>query len=281
MKILVTGSTGFIGNYVIRELLKNNCQITATGRRVTEKVPYNWIEKVDYFPADLDVKRDNWFEFFGKPDCLIHLAWEGLPHYKQPFHWEDNLLHNAYFLKNMVQKGCRNLIVAGTCFEYGIRSGVLNEDLDTKPANFYALAKDSLRRYLELLQKKVDFDLKWLRLFYMYGKGQSPTSILSQLQASLDKGEPVFNMSGGEQLRDYLPVEKIAEYIVKIALQKKVTGIINTCSGKPVSIKQLVNDYLADNPKSIELNLGYYPYPQHEAMEFWGGTDKLKKAIEV
>ena len=280
MKILVTGSTGFIGNYVIRELLKNDCQVTATGRRVAEKVPYNWIEEVDYFPADLKVKRDNWFEFFGKPDCLIHLAWEGLPHYDQPFHWEKNLPHNASFLKNMVEKGCRNVVVAGTCFEYGIRSGVLNEDLDTKPANFYALAKDSLRRYLELLQKKIDFDLKWLRLFYMYGKGQSPTSILSQLQASLDKGESVFNMSGGEQLRDYLPVEKIAEYIVNIALQKKVTGIINTCSGTPISIKELVNDYLADNPNSIELNLGYYPYPDYEAMEFWGGTDKLKKAIE-
>ena len=88
-------------------------------------------------------------------------------------------------------------------------------------------------------------------------------------------------MSGGEQLRDYLPVEKIAEYIVKIALQKKVTGIINTCSGKPVSIKKLVNDYLAKKSKNIELNLGYYPYPEYEAMEFWGGTDKLKKAIEV
>ena len=66
MKILVTGSTGFIGNYVTRELLRNNCQVTATGRRVAEEVPYKWIEKVDYFPADLEIKQGNWFGFFGK-----------------------------------------------------------------------------------------------------------------------------------------------------------------------------------------------------------------------
>ena len=39
-----------------------------------------------------------------------------------------------------------------------------------KPENPYALAKDTLRKYLEQLQTHIEFNLKWIRLFYMYGK---------------------------------------------------------------------------------------------------------------
>ena len=83
-------------------------------------------------------------------------------------------------------------------------------------------------------------------------------------------------MSGGEQTRDFLPVDKVAEYIVTIAMQTKTTGIINCCSGVPVTVKQLVSNYLKTKNKSIKLNLGYYPYPDFEPMHFWGDNSKLK-----
>ena len=145
----------------------------------------------------------------------------------------------------------------------------------------YALAKDCLRKFLEQLKKNIDFDLKWIRLFYMYGKGQNSNSILSQLETALEKKDKVFNMSGGEQLRDYLPVEKVAEYIVKISVQDKITGIINCCSGKPISIRELVVNYLAEKNKNIALNLGYYPYPKYEPMAFWGVNHKLREILRL
>jgi dTDP-6-deoxy-L-talose 4-dehydrogenase (NAD+) len=160
-----------------------------------------------------------------------------------------------------------------------MQSGKLKEDLEPKPDNPYALAKDCLRKFLEQLQKKFDFNLKWIRLFYIYGKGQSTNSILSQLEAALERNEKVFNMSGGEQLRDYLPVEKVAEYIVKISLQDKIGGVINCCSGEPIPIRKLVENYLIEKNKNIKLNLGYYPYPEYEPMAFWGDTNKLNKVI--
>ena len=84
-------------------------------------------------------------------------------------------------------------------------------------------------------------------------------------------------MSGGEQVRDFLPVEKVAENIVKIALQKKVTGVVNCCSGEPVTVKAFVDKYLIEKNKRITLNLGFYPYPDYEPMRFWGDISKLKK----
>ncbi len=87
-------------------------------------------------------------------------------------------------------------------------------------------------------------------------------------------------MSGGEQLRDYLPVEKVAEYIVRTALQNDVTGVINCCSGKPVSVRKLIEDYLEEKKKNIRLNLGYYPYPDYEPMAFWGDIRRLKSCCD-
>jgi dTDP-6-deoxy-L-talose 4-dehydrogenase (NAD+) len=280
MKILVTGATGFIGNYVVEELLKYNHKIIATSIEHSQQIYFNWIKKVDYIQADLNEDKKDWFAFFSEPDQIIHLAWEGLPNYKELFHIERNLSRNYCFLKNIIGNGLKKVVVIGTCFEYGMQSGALKEDMDTKPNNPYALAKDCLRKYLEQLQRKIDFDFKWIRLFYMYGKGQSPNAILSQLDKALENAETDFNMSGGEQLRDYLPVEKVAEYIVKIAMQNKVYGIINCCSGAPISIRKLVEDHLKKKQKSIHLNLGHYPYPDYEPMAFWGDTTRLQTILK-
>lgn len=279
MKVLVTGATGFIGNYVVEELLKRQRHVIATSRNQNKVRSYEWFSQVEYIPCDLNVMQENFFQFFQQPDLLIHLAWEGLPNYKDLFHLEKNLFSNYRFLKNMIEHGLKSLVVTGTCFEYGMQSGALSEDMETKPDNPYGLAKDTLRKFLEQLQKKINFGFKWVRLFYMYGKGQSSNSILSQLDRALEKRDVSFNMSGGEQLRDYLPVEKVAEYIVKIAMQNKVNGIINCCSGNPISIRSLVETHLKKKQKNIYLNLGYYPYPDYEPMAFWGNADKLNMAL--
>jgi nucleoside-diphosphate-sugar epimerase len=114
----------------------------------------------------------------------------------------------------------------------------------------------------------------------MYGKGQSPQSLLSQLEKALANGDEVFNMSGGEQTRDYLPVEKVAANIVTITLQHTISGIINCCSGQPITVKEFVQNYLINTKRTITLNLGYYPYPNYEPMHFWGDVHKLKSIAE-
>ncbi len=279
MKILVTGATGFIGSHVINELLKYDHQIIIAVRNKNSVKHLQDKIKVIEFDLDNLQSNKNYFSESGKPDLLIHLAWQGLPNYKEKFHLEKNLPSHSAFLKNIVSNGLQNLVVTGTCFEYGMKEGCLSEEMESDPQNPYALAKDKLRKFLEELQKQNSFNLKWVRLFYMYGKGQNPNSLFSQLETALQKGDKVFNMSGGEQLRDYLPVEKVAEYIVKIALQNKINGIINCCSGVPVKVKTLVKNYLKENNKTIDLNLGYYPYADYEPMAFWGDDTKLKKIL--
>jgi nucleoside-diphosphate-sugar epimerase len=279
MKVLVTGATGFIGNYVVGELLKQNCDVIATSSREQKASQAAWFDQVKYLPFNFENFNEStdYFSFFDKPEIAIHLAWEGLPNYKSSFHEEQNLSRHLAFLTNLVQHGLKDLTVTGTCFEYGMQEGCLQEDMPAKPENPYGKAKDTLRRELEKLNQACSFSFKWIRLFYMYGKGQNPNSLLSQLERALANNEPVFNMSGGEQVRDFLPVEKVAAHIVAIALQKKVTGIINCCSGEPVTVKKFVEDYLREKDKKIELNFGFYPYPDYEPASFWGDTTRLNE----
>ena len=278
MHILVTGASGFVGQHVVRTLLAREHRVTASATRVARFDHVDWREQVTVAPYTLAPQPDgqNLFDYFGQPDALLHLPWQGLPNYKASFHVDQNLFSQYNFLKNLIINGLRNVTVTGTCFEYGMQSGCLSETLPTYPANAYALAKDSLRRFLETLQTEQPFSLKWARLFYMYGPGQSPNSLLPLLEQAVATGEATFNMSGGEQLRDYLPVEAVATYLCQIAEQTIVTGAINCCSGQPISVRRLVEDHLKTLNARISLNLGYYPYPDYEPMAFWGDNTKLK-----
>ena len=156
--------------------------------------------------------------------------------------------------------------------------GCMNENMKANPSNSYSIAKDSLRKSIVDLKNKFDFNYKWIRLFYMYGEGQNKNSLIALLDEAIKNGEKEFNMSGGEQLRDYLHSDEVVKNISKIALQNKIDNqIINCCSGKSISVKKLVENYLNEKKYEMKLNLGYYPYPAYEPMSFWGDNSKLKE----
>lgn len=278
--ILVTGASGFIGQYVVGHLLEKGHRVIASARDAEKAAQAAWFPRVTFRPYDLHrPQTGNLWEYFERPDCLIHLAWGGLPNYKDLFHFETELPAQYAFLKSMIESGLPDLTVAGTCFEYGFQSGPLSETLLPQPANPYGMAKDTLRKFLEFLQVKQSFTLKWMRLFYLYGEGQNEKSLFSQLEKAIRNGNEVFNMSGGEQLRDFLPISTAADYLVQTALQNRIAGVVNCCSGRPISVRKLVEEHIRQQQANIRLNLGHYPYPDYEPMAFWGDNRKLNSII--
>jgi dTDP-6-deoxy-L-talose 4-dehydrogenase (NAD+) len=131
------------------------------------------------------------------------------------------------------------------------------------------------------LKVEKPFALTWARLFYVYGEGQPANSLYPQLKSAVQRGDMVFNMSGGEQLRDYLPATEVARLIAELALRNRDIGVINLCSGQPVSVRRLVENWLKENGWNIALNIGYYPYPSHEPMAFWGDRRRLQSIVET
>lgn len=279
MKILLTGATGFVGRHVLRQLIRRDDDIIATTRNLATVPRGEPFSKIQFIPYDLNEDRKDVYQFLGQPDVMIHLAWEGLPCFSERYHLDRNYPAQRRFLTQMLEGGLRSLTVSGTCLEYGLREGCLSEDMPTQPVVAYAQAKDLLQKDLTGLNRQRNFDYKWVRLFYVYGEGQSEKSLLPQLTKALERGDEVFNMSEGKQLRDFVPIEKAAADIVAIALQKRVQGVINCCLGRPVAVKEFVEEFLARQHKRIRLNLGYYPYPDYEPMAFWGDPRKLNEAL--
>jgi dTDP-6-deoxy-L-talose 4-dehydrogenase (NAD+) len=218
---------------------------------------------------DIANADQNTYAQLGYPDVLIHLAWDGLPNYHSLHHFESELPKHYHFLKQLIEAGLPSIVVAGTCFEYGMQSGGLSTELRPQPSNAYAYAKNALYQQLRFLQGKQNFSLAWARLFYLYGQGQAASSLYSLFQQAVTRGDKVFNMSGGEQLRDFLPIETAVQQLVDLALQHH-NGTVNICSGQPISVRRLVEQWRSEKNSDIELNLGYYPYPDYEPMAFWG-----------
>lgn len=274
-KIAITGATGFIGRYVLTELLQYPVKVIP----IIHKTPLD-TSHTHWLQIDLSKEIPANLEAIGNPDTLVHLAWAGLPNYSSLHHFEEELHYHYQFLKNMITSGLTSLVITGTCFEYGMQSGALHEDMITLPQNPYGFAKDRLRHQLEFLKLQHPFNLTWARLFYLYGIGQNKSSLFAQLNTAVKDNDPIFNMSAGEQLRDYLSVTEVAKYIALLAVQSKDIGIMNICSGNPISVRRIVETWIIENNWSIKLNLGYYPYSLYEPMAFWGSREKLNNFLK-
>lgn len=277
MKVVVTGATGFVGRHVVSRLLASGHTVVAMARSEDRASALPWYKHVEFVAHDLLNAAWDWKKS-AIPDVLIHLAWPGLPNYRDFFHISSNLPSSLHFLEAAVQAGVPQVIVAGTCLEYGMQYGPLGEEMETHPFTAYGLAKDTLRKSLEILQRHNSFTLQWMRLFYMYGEGQNPNSLLSQLDRALDEGYERFEMSAGDQLRDYLSIEAVARGFDWATTHPEIDGVINCCSGKPISVLDLVCQHLSQRNRKILLVRGHYPYPDYEPMAFWGVPDKLRDA---
>jgi len=277
--VLVTGATGFVGRHVVAALLARGCAVTALCRDEAKARALPWYADVEIIHGDIASLNPALLDRLAAFGRILHLAWEGLPDYKAETQVSEVLPRHLEFLTQLAKRGARRLLVTGTCLEYGLTEGALAEDLEPRPVTAYGRAKDLLRRGLEPVCAAHGTHLVWARLFYMHGPGQSEKSLLSQLDRAITAGEKTFNMSGGEQLRDYLPVAEAADLLAELAMQDEAQGVINCASGRPVSVRQLVEAHLRGRGASLALNLGHYPYPDYEPLRFWADTTKLAAAL--
>lgn len=280
MKVLVTGATGFVGRHVVNELLQRGHTVVAVARDADRAATMPWFAQVSFVECDLGKDYSKLLAGPELPDALLHLAWPGLPNYRNFFHIGTNLPSDLAFLEATVTAGLQQIMVAGTCLEYGMQSGPLTEDIATVPHTPYGFAKDALRKSLQMLQQERPFTLQWMRLFYMFGEGQNPNSLLAHLDRAIEQGDATFNMSMGDQLRDYSPIADIARaFALALEHPADCNGVINCCSGKPTSVVDLVKQRLAQRSSNIHLNRGHYPYPEYEPMAFWGVPAKLNALL--
>ncbi len=211
-----------------------------------------------------------------KSDKLILLTWRNLPNHNEAFHITENLTDSLKFISYILNKGIKKIVIAGTCYEYGLQNGMLAESIETKPINCYAIAKDSLRKLTQSLCNYHKVDFAWLRIFFVYGEGQHPKSLIPSLDKAILNKDKGFDISQGDQIRDFIKVDKVAKLFLKITDSSEANGIYNIGSGEPISILDFLENYINEMQSDIKLNRGVYPRRKDEPLAFWADTTKLE-----
>lgn len=268
-RILVTGAGGYIGRHIVSSLLDMGADVIAVDFNI-DKIDERADRRiVDIFSGDEDL-----YEKLGKPEVCLHMAWkDGFVHGSDA-HMEMLSSHYA-FIKYLVKNGTKQIAVMGTMHEVGYHEGEINDDTPCNPISLYGIAKDALRRSLMLLAEREQFTLQWLRAYYIYGDDKFSNSIFAKIVAAAEEGKKTFPLNSGKNKYDFISVDELAEQISSCVMQDEVDGIINCCSGKPISLGEMVESFIEKHNYDIELQYGVFPDRPYDSPAIWGNSDKI------
>lgn len=275
MRVAVTGAGGYMGRYVVRELLSRGHEVIAVDLQYKEVDSRAVFSDVKIFSGEKGI-----YEQLGRPDLCIHLAWQDGFIHNSPKHME-NLSNHFLFIKNMIEEGCKNIAVMGTMHEVGFWEGCVTADTPCRPLSLYGVAKNALRQAILLFGKNHNVNIYWLRAFYIMGDDSRNSSIFTKLLEAQEIGKKEFPFTTGENQYDFITIRELARQIVAASTQSEYTGIINVCSGKPVSLKDKVNAFIEEKGLDIKLQYGAFPERPYDSKIIYGDNTIIQKILEA
>lgn len=273
LKILVTGANGYIGSKVVKKLCDKGYNVIATDV-LDDKID----KRATIIISNIFEYKDNWFKYFLEPDICIHLAWrDGFIHNSSK-HLEDLSFHYI-FLCNLINNGLQKISCMGTMHEIGYYEGMIDENTICNPLSNYGIAKNALRKSLEILCSNKNIIFQWLRAFYIFGDDLYGNSIFCKIKKADLNNEKFFPFTSGKNKYDFIHIDDLTEQIVSCSTQNKINGIINVCSGIPKTLSEQVEWYIKDNNLRIQLEYGKYPDRPYDSPCVYGDNSKIKRIL--
>lgn len=226
MRILLIGARGFIGTHLASAFVNNGFEVLALGRQAICETGKENFKYIQYVLGDLLPEEVLSFE----AEFLVNLAWEGIPDFSKEMCLK-NLNDQVIFL-NQLKKltSIKKIIVAGTCLEYGNKTGICIESEKNQPHNYFSWVKQSLADYYTLFCKENNIKMIWFRIFYVYGFGQRPGSLIPSLISSFKNGDTP-KLNNPSAVNDYVYIDDLVEAFVLAIKNSEAEGIINIGSG--------------------------------------------------
>lgn len=273
MKILVTGANGYLGQGIVKHILDCGYEVVAADF------------KVEHIDDRADRRVCNLFEiedpynYFGKPDVLLHLAWrDGFVHYSDA-HVGD-LPKHYLFIKKFSESDVKTIAVMGSMHEIGFFEGCINENTSCNPTTPYGMAKNCLRQSTEMFCKQKNKSFLWLRGYYIVGNSQYGASIFSKITAAEKEGKVEFPFTMGLNQYDFIDYEDFCEQVARAVGQKNVLGIVNICSGRPEKLADRVERFIKENGYKIKLKYGAFPDRPYDSKAVWGDDKKIQNILQ-
>lgn len=274
-RVLVTGASGFLGQQCLQQLLLRDYEIHAISSSVQDKqndIHWHQLDLSDYAKTNQIVKEVG-------ATHLMHLAWRaahsGLWNAMDNQPWVGISIN---LLDAFREHGGKRVVGVGSCGEYDWRQGICVEGLSpTQPDTFYGVCKGAVRDVFMDIGQRTDLSIAWARPFFIYGPGEHPSRLVSNVIVSLLKGEEAL-CSHGRQVRDYLHSQDVADGLVTL-LESSVEETINISSGEFTSLRDIIS-FIGQELKKPELvKLGAREAAAHEPPVIIGDTRKMKELI--
>ncbi len=273
MRILVTGGGGFVGRSLVAQLAGRGHDVFVVSRVAPAEPSGETWRQADLLRPGASRELIT----ATRPEVIIHLAWctEHGAFWESPQNlpWVSA---SVELLEAFVASGGRRFIGTGTCAEYDWSYGFHDERVTPLgPRTLYGVCKGAFRDVLMTYAHRVDIEAVWARLFFLYGPGESVSRLVPSIVASLRKGE-VAKCTPGDQLRDFLMVDDVAEAFVALA-EGTSTGCVNVASGVPVSVATVAAriGVLMGKPELIAL--GALPQREGEPKMIVANTERLNQ----
>lgn len=272
-RILVTGANGYIGRYVVRELINNGHQVIASDISFEGIDPRAIKNKTPIFSGDEDI-----FQQLDSPEVCIHMAWrDGFVH-NSSAHMRD-LSKHIEFCENMIFGGLQSLTVMGTMHEVGYWEGAIDVNTPCNPQTQYGIAKNAMRQSLLITAESRNIPLHWLRAYYVVSNDTRGNNIFSKIIKAASDGEKTFPFTTGKNEYDFLDLEELARLIVAASTQTKINGVINVCSGKPESLASRIERFIKEQKLNIRLDYGAYPDRLYDSPCVWGDPCLIQRIM--
>lgn len=281
MRIFLTGASGFVGSFLLHNLLSTSSHEIAvflrnpeTAWRIKDLLPNTLVIKGDL--ANLSTLAPQLKDF--QPDTFAHLAWCGVlgKDRNAPMQWR-NVPQTLELIELAANVGAKHWIGLGSQAEYGACQNKINELTPTKPTTLYGVSKLAACTLSERLCQELGIRYAWLRLFSSYGPTDNFDWLIPYLiRTLLVKQKP--SLTSAEQLWDYIYIEDVASAIKAVLETNEATGIFNLGSGKAPRLSTLIEKIRDYIDPDLPLGIGEVPYRPDQVMHLEADITRLTQS---
>lgn len=306
-RIVISGVAGFIGSSLAFKLCSLDYEVIGIDNLLCGYESN--IEKIlsldNFIFYKLSITDSSILNILKKDDIVIHLSSiTALPSNQVDtiFSYQNNVMSTLIFLDNCKNSGISHFIFASSCcvYENNIYTQPILEDAITNPTLIYSLGKKHCEELIKSYYHNYDLPYTIFRLFNVYGPGadssrQQPGLIPYFFKQLINK-EPITLYSDGKQRRDYVFIDDVIKFIIKVVESKPLCSIVNVSSGVTFSVNEILSEVQKElnssitptyiNPSTLwdkfkGLFTEFYPFKRNlvekEALKFTlGNTSKAK-----
>ena len=259
--IVLTGGTGFIGTWLVEELIEQGDRVTCLVRNLERakknaKLHHENVRLLQYDSVEFEA----WKKEKQEIDVFFHLAWEGVS--TELKNESDLQCENIRFSMKMLELadelGVKRFIATGTVAEYAFSENIMDINGRQTPNDMYGATKTAVHYMLETRARILKVPFNWAVIPSTFGEGRTENNIITYTITSLLKKEkPSYGYL--LQMWDFLYVKEVVRALRLIGEK----GLVNKTYGIGSGVFKPLRDYIIEirdiiDP-SLELGIGDIP----------------------